>query len=798
MMQSGIFIAARKVAVPALLTSFAGLLSAQSANHDIEKFAKEIRPVLAQNCGTCHNPAKKHDSAPFLKANGLSDMEKERGLWRNVATQLRNRTMPPVASKLTEEDRLNVASWIDQRLRLTACGGEDFAGSAITRRLNRREYRNTIRDLLGVDLEVTAILPADGTGGAGFDTNGETLYIPPVLMERYLETAQQILDRVIATPPVSRTYLPAELKQTADREFALTLPVYLEDTYDVRIAFDVNGEDAGAKLQLKVDGADVGAIKVLPRRIIASKPVKGPLNSRLEINLSRGTHTLTIVTNESVGPLARVMIMQVQDPASPEKRATHHNLFGMEPGEQPVQPDRTARLILQNFVPKAFRRPVELTELDPFFAMYKRSAERGDPYEESVKLALKTVLVHPEFLFRIEQKHTASGIYALSQYELATRLSYFLWSTLPDDQLLQLAKAGRLQDTNVLKEQVERMLDDPRSRSFTSSFIGQWLGTQDIGGRVVPLLTELQAYYTPETAADLRAQPILLLERIISEDRNLLELLTADYTHLTQRLAKFYQVEDQITGLSDNRFTLVKWPDHRRAGLLGLGSVLAMTSRYKETSPVLRGAWALETLLGTPVPPPPPDVPTLDEVAGNGKKLTMREKLSQHRDNPTCAGCHRLMDPIGFGLENFDWMGRWRETEEDGRPVDASGELPSGEKFNGIIELREALLSKKDDFVTNFSGRVLGYALGRSLQDGDDCTIQKIVQKLKANGYRTRSLITEIVLSTPFRNTQGGNIHAEPITTRRAIDISSLNALKQDNESHNNQVKVKPEDKKKK
>ncbi len=790
--------ASRFIGAIVLTAVSAGLSSAEPAVKDAEKFSKDIRPVLAQNCGTCHNPAKKHDAAPFLKATSLDEMQKDRGLWRNVSTQLRNRTMPPRDSKLSEDDRLNVAAWIDQRLRLTACSGEDFAGSAVTRRLNRREYRNTIRDLLGVDLEVTAILPADGTGGAGFDTNGETLYIPPVLMERYLETAQQILDRVIATPLISKTFQPGEFTQTGQGESTFTLPVYLEDTYEIRVTFHVNGADEAVRFKLKVDGAEVGDINVIPRRIIASKPVSGPINARLQVNLGRGTHSLSVIANEAVGKIERILVQQNQVPPSPEKRATHYQLFGMEPDEQPVHPDRTARLLLEKFVNHAFRRPVDTAEIEPFFAMYKRSAQRGDPYEESIKLALKTVLVHPEFLFRVERKYADPGIYSLNQYELATRLSYFLWSTMPDIELLQLARENRLNDSQILKAQVERMLDDPRSRAFTQSFIGQWLGTQDVGGRVVPLLTELQSYYTPETAADLRTQPILLLERILGENRNLLELLTADYTHLTQRLAKFYQVEDQFPDLNNTRFTLVQWPNNRRAGILGLGSVLALTSRYKETSPVLRGAWALETLLGTPVPPPPPDVPQLDEIPEHGRKLTMREKLSQHRDNPTCAACHRLMDPIGFGMENFDWMGRWRDTEEDGRPVDASGELPSGEKFNGAVELRNVLLSKQDDFITNLTGRVMGYALGRSLQDGDDCTVQKIVQTLKGNGYEARSLITEIVLSTPFRNTQGGGVHhAEPLTSRKSLDISGLNALKQDNASHNNEVKLKKQETKK-
>ena len=754
-----------------------------------QEFTQVIRPVLAENCAACHKPTQSKGPAPFLKATTVSEIEADRGLWHSVAAQLRNRTMPPTASKLTEEDRLRISSWIDNRLRQTACNIGEYAGASITRRLTRREYHNTIRDLLGVDFEVTGILPADGTGGSGFDTNGETLFVPPVLLERYMEAAQQIVDRVIISPPLLRTFTASELEPLkAGAEPTVSVPVYLEGAYDVQVA--IEGSEPAPKLVLKVDGAEAGALAIQRRRIVAGKPVAGPALARLQVNLARGSHVLSVASDQPGAKLTRLTVEQKQDPPSPEKRALHYRLFGMEPGQHPVNARKAARQILESLVPKAFRRPVQPAEIDRFLAMYDRAAERGDPYEECVKLAVKTVLVWPEFLFRIEQKHAEPGIYPLGQYELATRLSYFLWSTVPDEPLLRLAEQGRLQDPAVLTAQVDRMLDDNRSRTFYSSFIGQWLGTQDVGGRVAPLLTEIRSYYTPEIAADLRAQPILLFDRIVGENRSLLELLNADYTHLTKRLAKFYQIEDQVQGLDDNGFHLVQWPDNRRAGILGLGGVLAMTSRYMENSPVLRGAWALDTLLGTPVPPPPPDVPVLKTDAENGVKLRMREKLMQHRVNASCVACHRLMDPIGFGLENFDWMGRWRDKDSDGEPIDATGELPSGEKFNGPVELRQALLARKDDFIGNLAGRVLGYALGRSLQDGDSCTVQHLVQALEKDNYRGRTLIHQIVLSVPFRNTQGGIVHAEPAISRRPLDISGLNARKQDAASHNNQVKT--------
>jgi hypothetical protein len=270
----------------------------------------------------------------------------------------------------------------------------------------------------------------------------------------------------------------------------------------------------------------------------------------------------------------------------------------------------------------------------------------------------------------------------------------------------------------------------------------------------------LQHYYTPEVAADLRQEPVLLFHYILSGNRSLIELLNGNYTFLTERLAKFYEVEGKVK--TGDGFQRVEWPDDKRAGVLGLGGVLAMTSHYKQGSPVLRGAWVLDTLLGTPVPPPPPEVPPLEAAAKNERGLTVRQMLERHRADAACSTCHNLMDPIGLGLENFDWMGRWRDRDTNGQPVDASGALPSGEKFTGPVELRQMLLNRKQDFLRHLSGKVLGYALGRSLQDGDQCTVQKLVDALEKDHFRARTLIREVVLSVAFRNQQGGVVETSP------------------------------------
>jgi hypothetical protein len=718
-------------------------LSASAAAPD--EFAQSIRPVLAENCAPCHQKN-------FLKAQTAKDMESNRSLWRNVAAQLRNRTMPPAASKLTEEDRLRVAVWVDKELTRTACQIGDYAGAAGIRRLNRREYHNTVRDILGIDFDVALIFPADGSGGSGFDTNGETLYTPPVLMERYMEAAQQILDRVIVSTPLSRTFSEKHSLPKGG-EFTVTFPVYQTGDYDVRTLMERN--DTEARPSVKVDGVATGKL--------GGKPAATgrPLILRHTVHLSRGEHSLTVVAADMPSDIANLTIDQRPEPASPEKRALHYRLLGIEPGEEPVRPRESAIRTLASFLPKAFRRPVEQSDIDTFLKLYDRAAERGDPYTERMKLALRGVLVHPDFLFRIERRDTTPGIHPVGQYELAARLSYFLWSTVPDEELTRLAAQGRLTDRAVLAAQVDRMLDDPRSRAFADTFVGQWLGTQDLGGRAAPLLTELQGYYSPEVAADLRTEPILLFHHLVSENKSLLDLLNADYSFLNERLVRYYQLEDKLPDVHGPAFRLVKWPDNRRAGVVGMASVLALTSHYSQTSPVLRGAWALETLLGTPVPPPPPNVPPLDNDR-KLRELTVRQKLERHRADPTCSACHKLMDPIGFALENFDWMGRWRDKESNGQPLDISGTLPTGETFSGPVELRQALLGRKDDFLRHLTAKTLGYALGRSLQDGDSCTVQHLADALKRDNYRARTLISEVVLSVPFRNTQGGIVQNDP------------------------------------
>ena len=433
--------------------------------------------------------------------------------------------MPPAASKLSEQDRLHIANWVDKRLRETACSTGDYAGFVPARRLNRREYHNTIRDLFGVDLQVSDIFPADESGGTGFDTNGETLFIPPMMLERYMEAAQQVLDRVIITPPFKRIFASAEMQPplpskkpgralAPDEELTAGVNILADSQYNLRVSVE-RPRKIPFQVEVKVDGVSVGTL---------SYPADsgGGATARVQTaTLAKGAHKISIMAGKVPLDFYSLTVDQrLQDPP-PDKRALHYRLFGVEAGEAPVDPRTSARRLFETFLPKAYRRPIQPAEVDRFLALYDRAAERGDPHEERVKLALKAVLVSPRFLFRVEEPTREPGIQPVSQYDLASRLSYFLWSSAPDAELLRLAAEGRLQDPANLTAQVERMLDDPRSRAFASTFVGQWLGTQEIGGRAVPLLTELQHFYTPEAADDLRQQPVLMFQHILNGNRSL-------------------------------------------------------------------------------------------------------------------------------------------------------------------------------------------------------------------------------------------------------------------------------------
>ncbi|MAG93754.1 MAG: hypothetical protein CMJ48_08405 [Planctomycetaceae bacterium] len=734
-----------------LLTSVVQAVEPESATY----FEDSIRPVLVKYCGECHGPDNEETEVDFLRAVSAEQLANARGQWSSAAVQLRNRTMPPAdEAQPTERERIRIAVWIEKQLRAIACNRGEYAGSVVVRRLNRKEYDNTIRDLVGLQFDFASTFPVDGAGGEGFDNNGETLFLPPLLMERYLEAAQQILDAAVITSPLKKTFVAQDLSPKQEdagetrvvlpgKEAAVLLNVYVTGNYTVRVTAEPQDAPQG-RLALKIDG-----IRAHTFALKQADDGKQPVVVETVVRLQRGFHSIALHVPKNaprVG-VVRLDVNETKPAPSKEQLSRHQRLFTRKPGSTSAERRVAARVIVARFAGRAFRRPVRGGEITKLMTLYARSADRGDPFEESVKLAFKAVLVSPHFLFRFEQPAEGEGQESLTDYELASRLSYFLWAGMPDEELMQLADAGRLQDDEVLKKQVKRMLADPKARVFAEDFVGQWLGTSDVGGRVIPDVGMFKEVYDGDLGVAFRREVVEFTHHLLQDDRSLIELIDADYTFVNQRLARHYK----MPGVRGNQFRKVALTDDRRGGVLGFAAVHLLTSFSRRTSPVLRGAWVLETLLGTPVPIPPPNVPPLPSVkAMRAKKRTLREQLKMHRENPTCAACHELIDPIGFGLDNFDVIGRWRDTD-NGKPIDATGTMPPNLKFNGPTELKQIILTRKRDFIRNLSRKMLGYALGRSLVDEDQCTIETLVTQLERSQYSAHTLIQGIVLSTPFR-----------------------------------------------
>jgi hypothetical protein len=416
-----------------------------------------------------------------------------------------------------------------------------------------------------------------------------------------------------------------------------------------------------------------------------------------------------------------------------------------------ISPEAAAKKILDAFVPRAFRRPARPGEVDKYLAAFKAAMQRKQPFDDAILYALQGVMISPHFLFRMEEANPSAEPKLVGDYEMASRLSYFLWGSMPDDTLMDLAAKGKLQDPDVLKEQAARMLKDNKSTEFAEHFVEQWLGTRELGRDIKPDPKLFAPYYEPEVQSGIRYEPILFFQELLAQNLSLLNLIDSKFTVVSSKLARYYGWN--IPGLRQQPKRVDIPEGSPRGGLLGMAAIHAVTSLPQRTSPVLRGKWVLDALLGTPPPPPPPNVPELKEEHGAAPR-TMRERLMQHRANPVCASCHNRMDPIGFGLENFDVIGRYR-TEEAGKPIDTQGELPDGTRFQDLAELKKAMFAKRELLMRNLTAKLLGYALGRGLTMEDHCTVDRIVKDLAAADYAAHTLVNGIVLSVPFRYKPG-------------------------------------------
>ncbi|MGB7347452.1 MAG: DUF1592 domain-containing protein [Pirellulaceae bacterium] len=601
---------------------------------------------MATYCVSCHDGDGAEDDgaegdldlATFESAEQIPfEIEK----WNQIADRIANQQMPPLDSEMpTLESRTAIVKRIRDTIRAAVCDDGIAPGRPLLRRLNRTEYANTVRDLLGIQINAGHALPDDGAGGEGFDNAAETLFVSPIHAEKYLDAARSALGHALRDP---------------------------DDRAEILLA--------------------------------------GP--------------------SENFGP------------------------------------KQSAKAVLAKFLPRAFRRPVTDQETQQYLDLFQHVYKEDNSYISAMTFALEAAMVSPKFLFLWEQPHSEAEPIRISQYEMASRLSYFLWASMPDRELMDLAAAGKLYDEDVLKKQITRMVKssidsrghrrDAKVREFAKSFVEQWLGTRALGREFKPD-ESVVGDFDSELEGGMMYEPVFFMEDLLADNRSLLNWIESDFTYANNRLARHYGIKGTFRE-QPKRTDIPK--DSHRGGVLGMSAVLAVSSFSHRTSPVLRGKWILETLLGTPPPPPPPNVPNLDEGVGDStEKLSLRQRLEKHRVDPTCASCHAVMDPLGFGLENYDVLGRWR-TEVDGIKIDSQGTLPDGTTFDGPVALKALLMKRKNTFIRHLTSKMLGYALARQLTDEDQCVVESISQKLSEDDYRAQTLVLEIVKSVPFQYKRG-------------------------------------------
>jgi len=710
----------------------------RSADPPVSTYQKDILPFLKTHCFACHGNGKAKAQLSFDKYKDDASVLNDRKVWDNVRHMLKVGEMPPPERpKPKPADVEAVSKAIQGLFDKYDSTAQPNAGRVTIRRLNKTEYNNTIRDLVGVDFNPADDFPADDVG-YGFDNIGDVLSVSPLLLEKYLSAAEAILDQAIVIAdqpkPTKRTFDTIRTGSTRAAEELGKTVSFDEGTYHIRCK--VAGE--AVRVQLRVLGKDVKEFEVTappdkPQVIEATVSLK-PGTGRVAVTFLNpsGERTLHLKGVEVEGPFDAPPLMYPE----PHKRLMTH-----KPG---LAPREAAREIVTRFATQAFRRPVKPTEVERCLALYDVAEKKGQRFELRVRAALYRVLVSPHFLFRVEldPPDTAPGTtYAVGEYELASRLSYFLWNSMPDDELFALAAQGKLRQN--LEAQVRRMVKNPKSASFLHGFAEQWLTLRKLD--LASPDPTLFPTFNPALRQAMTRESLLFFEALVREDRGVPDLLDADFTFVNEPLAKHYG----IPGVTGPEFVRVKLPAHR-GGVLTHASVLTLASNATRTSPVKRGKFILEQFLNAPPPPPPPelDIPELEDQ--KQLKGTLRQQMEQHRANPVCASCHQRMDPIGFAFENFDAVGVWRDKDGPAN-IDASGVLPDGRKFDGPAGLRKLLRADKDAFVRCVVEKMLTYAIGRGLEPYDRRAVNRIVEAMTQENDRFSVLLIEIVKSDPFQ-----------------------------------------------
>jgi hypothetical protein len=765
------------------------------------------RALLDKYCITCHNAKTKVGGLALDKLD-VTNPHGGAETWEKVIKKLRTGAMPPLGMPRPPKTELDgLAAWLETNID-KAAAAQPNPGHPPLHRLNRAEYANSIRDLLALDIDASAFLPADDSS-FGFDNVASVLGLSPALQERYVSAASKISRLAVgdpATSPVVETYrVRSDISQDfhieglpfgtrggvlihhnflLDGEYVIKVKL-LKSTVDLlfggstpdqTLEIALNGERVSTltinpkkkeepkeEVKVKNDGFDPAAAT----RLSMSQP---PDSLEARVFVKAGPQTVTAAFLEKtiapVEDLLQPLERSTFDPSDPRglphvlnvsiagpfdakgsgDTPSRRRVFACHPAT-PSDELPCARKIVTNLATRAYRRPVNDSDLETLLSFYQQARNKGT-FENGVEMALRRILASPQFIFRFERDPAGvapDSNYRVSDIELASRLSFFIWSSIPDDELTRLAGQGKLKNPAILEQQVRRMLADTRSQAIVDNFAGQWLYLRNLRG-VAPDLEEFPNFDDNLRQA-FKKETELFFGSVMQEDRNVLDLINANYTFVNDRLARHYG----IPHIDGSQFRRVAITDDARRGLLGQGSLLTVTSVATRTSPVQRGKWLLENIFGTPPNPPPAGVPPLKENTGTAKPLTVRERMEKHRENPTCAGCHKVLDPLGFALDNFDGVGAWRTLGEDGQPIDASGVLADGTKVSGPVDLRNAILNRPDVFVGTMTEKLMTYALGRGLDYNDMPAVRAIVRNAAGNDYRFSTLILGVVKSTPFQ-----------------------------------------------
>ena len=771
------------------------------------------RAVLDRYCITCHNDRLRTGGLTLDAASvDAADPSRHADVWEKVIAKLRAGAMPPPGRPRPDEATYHaVAGRLEADIDRVAAESPDPGRTSTVHRLNRTEYRNAIRDLLALDMDVTPLLPGDETSDTGFDNNADVLSISTAQLERYLSAARTITRLATGLPPTGPGFetfdVPLLLLQDERQSEQMPLgsrggvavPYHfpVDGDYLIKIELRSNWQDyilgmgSAHLLDVRIDGELVerltvgGAAPGRPAPVTFTIAERGDpeweaylqtADERLEVRVpvEAGPRTVSVSfvrnvwepegilkprqagevlsNDESYHGNAAVSAVAIGGPYAvtgagdtPSRRL----IFSCRPETAAPEDERAcATDIVSRLARRAYRRPVTGEDVDTLLAFFDRGREDGGSFDAGIQLALERMLVDPDFLLRIERDPSGAAPgepYRLSDVEVASRLSFFIWGSIPDGPLLDAAERGALTEPSVLDAQVRRMLADPRARSLVDDFAIQWLhlrNLEDVTGDPVPFPD-----FDDNLVEAFRQETTLFLASTVREDRSVLDLLDADYTFVNERLARHYG----IPGIYGSRFRRVALPDReQRGGLLGHGGLLALTSYPTRTSPVLRGKWLLDTILGAPPPSPPADVPALPERGEGGRTTSVRERLERHRQAPACATCHASIDPPGFALEQFDGLGAWRSADEFGNPIDATATMPNGRTVAGMAGLRALLLERPEQFAGTVTEKLLSYALGRGLEHVDKPTVRAVVRNAAADDYRWSALIAGIVKSPAF------------------------------------------------